>query len=143
MKKEHVKLSTADFDYLTELLSKGVLPTSTYKRAQALLDLHKGNTYVAVAELVGRNYVTISTWAKKYKADGLKFLHDLPRSGRPSEITGEQRAKITALACSEPPSGYARWSLRLLADKVVELGICPHLSHNEAGKILKKRTSTS
>jgi hypothetical protein len=54
------------------------------------------------------------------------------------EIDGEQRAKITALACSKAPEGYGRWSLRLLADKVVELGYCEHLSHNEAGKILKK-----
>lgn len=66
------------------------------------------------------------------------MLWDVARSGRPVEIDGEQRAKITALACSHPPPGYARWSLRLLAGKVVELGYCEHLSHNEAGTVVQK-----
>ena len=70
-------------------------------------------------------------------------LHDLPRSGRPVEIDGEQRAKITALACSDPPEGYARWSIRLLADKAVELEYCEHISHTTVRKILKKRTEAA
>jgi hypothetical protein len=70
------------------------------------------------------------------------MLKDKPRSGRPPEISGRQRAKITALACSTPPEGHARWSLRLLADRVVELGYVEHLSHNHAGKILKKTSSS-
>jgi transposase len=73
-----------------------------------------------------------------YKEKGLKVLEDEPRSGRPIQIDGEQRAKVTALACSEPPEGYARWSLRLLADKAVELGYFEHLSHTEVADILKK-----
>jgi transposase len=102
------------------------------------MELNKEKTYVEVADIVGRKYSTVMEWAKRYRADGLSFLDDRPRSGRPVEITGEERAKITALACSEPPEGYARWSLRLLTDKVVELGICEHLFHNQAGVILKK-----
>jgi hypothetical protein len=66
------------------------------------------------------------------------MLEDQPRSGRPIQISGEQRAKITALACSKPPEGYARWNLRLLADKVVELGYCEAISHTEVANILKK-----
>jgi putative transposase len=65
-------------------------------------------------------------------------LEDAPRSGRPIEIDGLQRAKVTALACSEAPAGHARWSLRLLADKVVELGYCKRISHVQVDKILKK-----
>jgi transposase len=73
-----------------------------------------------------------------YKQKGLKVLADEPRSGRPLQIDGEQRAKITALACSDPPEGYARWSLRLLADKAVELEYIETISHTEVADILKK-----
>jgi len=60
---------------------------------------------------------------RRYLASGLQAaLCDLPRSRRSTEIDGQQRAKITALACSTPPAGRARWTLRLLADKEVELG---------------------
>ena len=75
---------------------------------------------------------------KVRKQSGLDFLDDKARSGRPAGISGEERAKITSLACSDPPQGYARWSLRLLADRVVELGLVDHVSHNHVGKILKK-----
>ena len=51
---------------------------------------------------------------------------------------GQTRAKLTALACSEAPDGHSQWSLRLLANKVVELGYCQHLSHTQVGTILKK-----
>jgi len=55
-----------------------------------------------------------------------------------SKITGEIEAHITQLACSEPPSGHARWTLRLLASKVVELEIIDAVSHRTIGKVLKK-----
>jgi hypothetical protein len=69
---------------------------------------------------------------------GLRCLEDAPRSGRPVVISGEQRAQITALACSDAPEGHARWDLRLLADKIVELNICETISHTHVGNILKK-----
>ena len=62
-----------------------------------------------------------------------------PRPGRPVEMTGKQRAQITAMACSTPPAGHGRWTLRLLADHCVELGYCEHLSHTHVKTILKKR----
>ena len=70
------------------------------------------------------------------------MLHDKPRSGRPIEIDGGQRAKVTALACSDAPTGHSRWALRLLADKAVELGYCEHLSHTQVKTILKKTPSS-
>ncbi|MFZ1324645.1 MAG: helix-turn-helix domain-containing protein, partial [Candidatus Contendobacter sp.] len=77
-----------------------------------------------------------------YRREGLAMLQDKPRSGRPVEIDGSQRAKLTALACSEAPAGHARWDLRLLADKAVELGYCAHLSHTHVSTILKKTPSS-
>jgi transposase len=96
-----------------------------------------------VAKTLKVTIQTLSIWATKYRETGLQVLQDQPRSGRPIEIDGSQRAKITALACSEPPEGYARWSLRLLADKAVELDYCDHISHTEVATILKKRTEAT
>ena len=74
----------------------------------------------------------------KYKETGLEFLTDKPRPGRPTVIDGLARAKITALACSDAPEGYERWSLRLLADKAVELELVEAISYMEVSRILKK-----
>lgn len=143
MKKQHVQLSDVDRKYLEDLISKGELTAKTYRRALALLELDRGQTYTAVAKTLKVTIQTLSIWATKYQETGLQVLQDQPRSGRPIEIDGSQRAKITALACSEPPEGYARWSLRLLADKAVELDYCDHISHTEVATILKKRTETT
>ena len=138
MKKEHVKLSDADQTYLENLLKKGSLPAQKYKRALALLELNRGRTFTEVAGIVGVTKQTASTWATKYKEAGLEFLSDKPRPGRPTLIDGLQRAKITALACSDPPQGYDRWSLRLLADKAVEIELVESISYGEVHLILKK-----
>jgi len=138
MKKQHVQLSDTDRAYLETLISKGELSAKVYRRALGLLELDRGQTYTAVSKILKVTIPTLSGWAAKYQESGLQVLQDQPREGRPIEIDGEQRAKITALACSEPPEGYAHWSLRLLADKAVELEYCEHISHAEVGKILKK-----
>ena len=138
MKKQHLKLRKNDRDYLESLLAKGKLPAKMFKRATGLLELDRGKTLQAVAETLGVCYVTVAAWRDNYKEQGLKCLEDAPRSGRPVEIDGVQRAKITALACSQAPAGHARWSLRLLAEKVVELGYSDQISHVQVGKILKK-----
>lgn len=138
MKKQHVNLSDADRNYLESLIAKGKLTAKKFKRATALLELNRGKTYQAVAETLGVSQVTVSCLSKSYQKQGLKCLEDAPRSGRPIVIDGKQRAKITALACSEAPEGHARWTWRMLADKVVELGYCDQISHTQIGKILKK-----
>src|SRR5262245_46080712 len=138
MKKQHVKLTKKDRDYLESLLAKGKLPAKMFKRATGLLELDRGKTLQAVAETLGVCYMTVAAWRDNYKEQGLKCLEDAPRSGRPLEIDGKLRAKITALACSEAPEGHARWSLRLLAEKVVELDYCDSISYVQVRKILKK-----
>lgn len=138
MQKEHVKLSQTDQDFLTTLLAKGQAPARVFKRATALLQLHRGQTLSAVAKTLQVSSLTVATWRDNYQSSRLSSLYDKPRSGRPIEISGSQRAKITALACSSPPEGRARWTLRLLADKAVELGYCENLSHTATRQILKK-----
>lgn len=138
MHKEHVKLSQADQDFLTIMISKGQLPARVFRRATALLELHRGKSLRAVSETLPVSYQTVAQWRDNYQSSGLQALEDKERKGRPVLIDGQSRAAITALACSTPPSGRARWTLRLLADKAVELGFCESLSHTQARKILKK-----
>lgn len=138
MRKQHIELRQADKRFLQQLLKKGSLKAIVFKRATALLQLDSGETLRHVSQTLGVSYPTVLTWRDRYLAEGLAFLQDKPRSGRPIELSGLQRAKITALACSTPPEGRARWTLRLLADKAVELGHCQRLSHTKARHILKK-----
>lgn len=138
MKKQHLTLTETDHRYLTEFLEKGQAKARLMRRATALLLLHQGATFQAVADTFKTRHWTVSRWRNNYLKNGLDCLFDQPRSGRPVEIDGAQRAKITALACAEAPLGRAKWSLRLLADKVVELEFCESISHTQVSNILKK-----
>jgi transposase len=138
MKKQHLQLSAADRESLEVLLSKGNLAGRVYKRALGLLELDRGESFRAAAETVGKDQNTLREWRDKYQANGLAFLTDQPRPGRPIEIDDVQRAKLTALACSDAPEGYSRWNLRLLAEKAVELAYCEQISHTMVRQILKK-----
>lgn len=142
MNKEHLKLNTADREYLKTLLSKGKLTAKLFKRATGLLELDRGKTLQATAQTLGVAYITVAAWRDKYREEGLKCLQDNPRCGRPVQINGKQRAKITALACSSAPDGRVRWDLRLLAEKAVELGYCEEISHTHVRRILKKTNSS-
>jgi putative transposase len=138
MGKQAFALSPTDRRYLEELLRKGQMSARQFKRATGLLELERGKCISAVSQTLDVRWETVSNWAKRYQQEGLQMLHDKARSGRPVEIDGGQRAEITALACSTPPVGHSRWTLRLLADKAVELNCCEHVSHTQVNQILKK-----
>ena len=142
MKKQHVELTAADLKYLQELLQKGSLKSRTYKRVVALLELHKGATYTSVAETVLLTRQVVATLAKKYASEGLACLVDLPRPGRPVTTSQELKDRIITLACEAPPTGYSQWSIRLLADRVVELKYCDEISPTQVYNILKKKGKT-
>lgn len=141
MKKEHLKLTETDQQYLESIISTGSAPVKVFRRATALLELNRGKTLQAVAETLSVDYNTVASWRNNYKETALACLTDAPRSGRPVEIDGTQRARITALACSTAPEGHAKWSLRLLAEKIVELGDVENISHTQVAKVLKKTNS--
>jgi transposase len=138
MKKQHIKLTETDERYLTTLLSKGQLPARVFRRASALLQLHGGASLTSVAQTFQIFPQTVSRWRDAYLETGLEFLVDRRRTGRPPLFDGAERARLTALACSAAPAGRARWSLRLLADKAVELDLCQQISHSQVSVILKK-----
>lgn len=139
MEKHHISLTREDKQYLEHLLAKGSMKAGVSKRATALLELDRGKTLAAVSATLSVSYGTVLKWRNSYLQQGFCLLQD---QARPVEIDGVQRAKVTALACSEPPKGHARWSLRLLADRAVELGYCQHLSYRYAADLLKKTSSS-
>jgi putative transposase len=143
MQKQHLNLAEQDRISLENLVQNRSLTVKIQQRIEALLALDSGKSYKEVCHQVSMTYISIREIRNKYitrkeGSDAMAFLSDKPRSGRPIGISGEERAKITALACSQVPDGHIRWTLRLLADKVVEMGICEHLSYVYAGEILKK-----
>jgi transposase len=134
-----IKLRKHELRSLTTIIKRGTTTARTQTRARILDLLHRGQHPDEIASLLQVSLQTIFNVKRRYLSAGFDAaLFDQPRSGRPIRIDGTQRAKITALACSAPPEGHARWSLRLLADKAVELQLCDSVSHNAVKEILKK-----
>lgn len=138
MKKLHLQLHEEERSHLQELVGKGETDGRVLRRALALLALDRGESLESVAAHLHVTNDTVAAWRNKYKREGMKGLHDQPRPGRPPQIDGLKRAQITALACSDAPQGHGQWTLRLLADKIVELGYSESISHTQVGRILKK-----
>jgi len=138
-----IKLPKNELRSLTTIIGRGTTTARVQTRARILDLLHRTQHPNEIAALLQVSLQTIFNVKRRYLSAGFDAaLFDQPRSGRPIRIDGVQRAKITALACSTPPEGHARWSLRLLADKAVELKLCASLSHNAVGEILKKTLSS-
>ena len=137
--RQIIQLSKQDRSSLTKILSSGKSTARRQTRARTLDLLHRREHPQRIAETLRIGIATVYNIQKRYLAEGLDAaLTDKPRSGKPPIIKAEEKAKLTALACSEAPEGHARWTLRLLADKAVEFGFIESISHNEVGKILKK-----
>ena len=97
-----------------------------------------------IADAVEVSQPTISRIRKQYVEEGLEAALNrrAPNREYHRKLDGEHEARLIALACSEPPLGQARWSLRLLADKLVELEVVPEVSYQTGGRILKKTSSS-
>ena len=137
--KNQVKLKPKERKLLKQLISKGSEKARKITRSRILLLAHEGKTDTQIIEAlkVARN--TIRTVRSRYVQEGLESaINEQPRPGAPKKFTGRQKAKITAIACSEPPEGRSRWTLRLIADKVVELEMVDNISHQTVKRILKK-----
>ena len=138
-KRQILQLSKQDLSSLTLILSKSRTSAREQTRARILDLLHRQEAPQQIAKLLKVCSGTVYNVQNRYLREGLESaLTDKPRSGKPAVIKPEEKARITALACSDAPSGYADWTLRLLADKAVELGFIEQVSHTEVGRILKK-----
>jgi transposase len=137
-----IKLSNDERSSLTNILRRGSTPARVNARARTLDLLHRGRHPDEIAATLNLSLQTVFNIKRRYLSKGLNVaLYDRPRSGKPPKIDGTARAKITALACSKAPTGHARWTLRLLADKAVELGFCETISHETVSVMLKKTAS--
>lgn len=124
---------------LKGMLHKGVHPSRQLTRARILLKLDAGLGPTQIAREVDVHPNTVVNVRNRANERGWKgALEGQAGGGRPPEISGEARAQITALACSDPPQGHGRWTLRLLADKAVELDFVDSISHESVREILKK-----
>jgi len=143
-KKYRVDLSTAQREVLKELISSGTIKVRAYKRARVLLLSDENRAGGAkpgsqIAEEVDLSLATVQRVRRQFVAHGLEAaLSEKVRAGAPRKFTERDRAKITALACAQPPKGHARWTLRLLAEKMVELELIESISHDTVDKVLKK-----
>jgi transposase len=128
---------------LERLIHAGNAPARKQTRARILLlsDRSQGQkrTDQEVAEAVLCSTSTVRSMRRRFVAGGLPgALNDKGWPGATPRFTGEVQAKLTLLACSDPPKGAARWSLRLLADQMIELGYVEYISHVTVRELLKK-----
>jgi len=142
-KTEFIQLADAERRSLKTLFRSGNGKNRQQTRARILDLLDRKVPPPQIAQTLSCSLVTVYNLKRRYLAEGLEAaLTDKPCSGRPPEIDGQARARITALACSDAPAGHARWTLRLLDDKAIELSIVESISHNAVKEILKKTTSS-
>ena len=138
-KKNIVILKARERIFLKGLVSKGEEKARMITRGRILLMSDKGENDTAIIRILDIARNTIRQVRQRYAQGGLNSaLQERSRAGAPAKIDGRQKAKITALACSDPPEGRGRWTLRLLAGKVVELDIVDEISHMQVDRILKK-----
>ena len=146
--KDHVvTLTAADRVKLTRVVSRGTLPARMITRARILLDLDENARVVpdrrVVAERVGVSEQTVYLVAKRFTETSGDVDEVICRRKRvtppvPAKVTGDVEARLIALACTKPPEGYDRWSLRLLEKHVVLTDGLPPLDHSTIGRTLKK-----
>jgi transposase len=142
MKKYHVKLSASQRRRLLQLVRKGKTSARVINRARILLLANAGKSDEEIAEALQVNVLTIHNIRRRFQTERLDLLHDQPRPGQPCKLDGKAEARLTAIACSSPPTGYVRWSLRMLADELVRLEVVDAISHKTVGQVLKKTISS-
>ena len=141
--KYHVYLTKEDRQELESLIRSGASSARTQTRARILLltdeNQKKKKGTVEIASVLMCSLPTITVIRKKYVEGGLEHaLYDKARPGATPKITGEIEAQLTMLACSAPPEGRSRWTLQLLADKLVELKLVDSISDVAVMHRLKK-----
>jgi transposase len=142
--KYQVDLAEAERAQLLGLISKGKHGARTLARARILLKADEGNlTDEGIAEALNVGYATVGRVRQRFVEEGLECaLKEGPRPGAKPKLDERQCAHLIAVACSEAPEGHDHWTLRLLANKVVELGFAETYSHEAVRQTLKKTTSS-
>jgi len=146
MKKYIVRLTNEERQGLTRLVSKGKAAARKLTRARVLLKADVGDggpgwTDDRIAEALEVGTRRVENIRKRFVEEGLEATVNRKKRCRPPRervLDGEKEAKLIALCCGNPPEGRARWTLRLLADKLVELDVIESISHETVRQALKK-----
>lgn len=147
MKKYIVTLTEDERKMLEELTSKGKHKSQKILVALTLLGSDEGefqkkrSTNEEISRVLNTSMRKIDRVKKRFVEEGLEVALGRRKGSRiyVKKADGDFEAHLVALSCSEPPEGFARWSLRLLADKVVELEYIESISHEAVRRVLKKR----
>jgi len=140
-KKYRVKLEADEREHLLELTRKGEIGARKMKRAQILLKADEGWKDADIIKALNTNRSTVERTRKRLVEGGLdKALNEDPRPGQRVRLEGRAEAHLVALTCSDAPGGRDHWPLRLLADKLVELGVVESVSYETIRQTLKKMT---
>lgn len=140
-KKYHVRLEADEREQLLEMTRKGEIGARKMKRAQILLKADEGWKDADIIKALNTSRSTVERTRKRLVEDGLdKALNEDPRPGQRVKLEGKAEAHLVALTCSDAPGGREHWPLRLLADKLVELGVVESVSHETIRQTLKKMT---
>ena len=148
MKKYVVRLSTQEREELSALIDRGNCAAYKRKHAAILLKADVGDggagwTDQKISQAFDVTTRTVEHVRQRLVEEGMEAALNRRKQERPSReivLDGEKEAKLVALCCSPAPSGVARWTLRLLADKLVQLDLVERVSHETVRKCLKKRT---
>ena len=149
-KRYKVTLSKEEREYLIDIINKGKHKSKTYRSAYVLLNTDKGDfsTNTSINEEISKVLIigmrTIDRIKKLFVEEGLEACLGRKPTTRiyDRKVDGNTEAHLITIACSEPPKGFAKWSLRLLANKMVELNYVDSLSHETVRNVLKKRIKT-
>jgi putative transposase len=141
-KRIEVKLTQDEHESLSTYVTRGQKSAREINRARILLLANDGLKDQDIEKVLGVSRVTIYNMRKKYQSKGvqhiLDVLQDEPRGGRPMKFDSKVEAQVTMIACSAPPQGSARWTLQLIAEKLVKLDMVDTISHESVRSILKK-----
>lgn len=134
-----VELSDDEKKKLQVLISKGVASARKIRRAYTLLYANDDARDEDVARLLQTSVATVERTRRRFVDGGLELaLNELPKAGRARKLDGKQEAFVVALACSDPPVGREKWTMQLLADKVVELKVVDSICDDTIRRTIKR-----
>ena len=150
MKKFIVTLSKKEHEELKQITFKGKHKSQKVINALILLGCDEGehqdkpSTHEEISRVLKISTKKIERVKKRFVVDGIDVALNGQKGSRiyTKKVDGDFEAHLVALSCSDPPEGFSRWSLRLLADKVVELDYIENISHESIRRILKKTNSS-
>jgi transposase len=142
MKKYLVDLTDSERDALQAVVRRGKTQARTVTRARILLHAARGATDSEIVTALGVGIATVERTRRRFVEEGLEALNERPRPGARRRLPAKAEARLVAEACSQAPAGRSRWTVRLLAGRVVELGLAESCSHETVRRVLKKSASS-